>query len=342
MKVGIVGTGMIVRMVAPNMRSWGIDVVAVAGTPASMNEVNELADEYGAAGRYDDYKKLVADPEVDTVYVAVPNFLHYAVSEAALKAGKDVVCEKPLASNFREAERLAAVAREEGRFLWEAVVTTRQPNFKLVRDELLPRIGTVKVVTVNYSQYSSRYDAFRAGEVLPAFDPTKAGGAIMDLGLYTLTYTIGLFGAPVRATYLPNIERGIDTSGIALLEYDGFRAVNVCAKDCGAPSVMQIQGTDGYIVSNSQPNVCGGVTLHLNDGTEVGFDKKGNWLKVDCNMSTVPASLIPAPIAAYVKANFPGQPIKQIKKERYGYEVELTSDIELKFNKAGELIGMDD
>ena len=273
MKLGIVGTGMIVRMVGPNLASWGVDVVAVAGTPSSMDEVNELADEYGAAGRYADYHDLIADPEVDTVYVAVPNFLHYAVTEAALEAGKDVVCEKPLASNYREASKLAELAREKGRYLWEAVVTTRQPNFRLVRDELLARIGTVKMAYVNYSQYSSRYDAFRAGEVLPAFDPAKAGGAIMDIGLYTLTYTMGLFGEPKSAKYLPNIERGIDTSGVALLEYDGFRAVNVCAKDCGAPCVMQIQGTDGYIVSNSQPNQCGAVTLHLNDGTEETFDR---------------------------------------------------------------------
>ena len=273
MKLGIVGTGMIVRMVAPNLASWGVGVTAVAGTPDSMDQVNECADEYGAAGRYSDYHELIADPNVDTVYVAVPNFLHYAVTEAALRAGKDVVCEKPLASNEREAARLAEIAKEEGRFLWEAVVTTRQPNFKLVRDELLSRIGTIKLVTVNYSQYSSRYDAFRAGEVLPAFDPAKAGGAIMDLGLYTLTYTLGLFGEPAAAAYRANIERGIDTSGIIDLDFDGFRAVNVCAKDCGAPCVIQIQGTDGYIVSNSQPNLCGAVTLHLNDGTEETFDR---------------------------------------------------------------------
>ena len=273
MKLGIVGTGMIVRMVAPNLASWDVEVTAVAGTPDSMDQVNECADEYGAAGRYSDYHELIADPNVDTVYVAVPNFLHYAVTEAALRAGKDVVCEKPLASNEREAARLAEIAKEEGRFLWEAVVTTRQPNFKLVRDELLPRIGTIKLVTVNYSQYSSRYDAFRAGEVLPAFDPAKAGGAIMDLGLYTLTYTLGLFGEPAAAAYRANIERGIDTSGVIDLDFDGFRAVNVCAKDCGAPCVIQIQGTDGYIVSNSQPNLCGAVTLHLNDGTEETFDR---------------------------------------------------------------------
>ena len=273
MRIGIVGTGMIVRMVGPNMASLGIKVTAVAGTPNTHDQTEELADQLGASGRYDDYHDLIANPEVDTVYVAVPNFLHYAVSEAALRAGRDVVCEKPLASNFREAERLAVIAREEGRFLWEAVVTTRQPNFRLVRDELLPRIGTVKQVQVNYSQYSSRYDAFRAGEVLPAFDPAKAGGAIMDIGLYALTYTLGLFGEPKNAYYLPNIERGIDTSGVAILQYDGFTAVDICSKDCGAPALIQIQGTDGYIVSSSQPNVCGPVTLHMNDGTEKIYDR---------------------------------------------------------------------
>ena len=273
MKLGIVGTGMIVRMIGPNLASWGIEVAAVAGTPRSIDQINELADQFGAAGRYTDYHDLIADPAVDTVYVAVPNFLHYDVSEAAILAGKDVLCEKPLASNEREAQKLADLAREKGVFLWEAVVTTRQPNFKLVRDELLPRIGTVKEVSVNYSQYSSRYDAFRAGEVLPAFDPAKAGGAIMDIGLYTITYTIGLFGEPKRATYHPNIERGIDTSGLIVYEYDGFCATNVCAKDSWGAMGVIIQGIDGYISAEGGANACGIVTLHLNDGTEETFNR---------------------------------------------------------------------
>lgn len=273
MKVGVVGTGMITRMVCSNFRDWGIEAVAVAGTPRSVDQVNELADAWGAVGRYTDYHDLVNDASVDTVYVAVPNFLHYAVSETAILAGKDVVCEKPLASNEREAAKLAALAKEKGVFLWEAVVTTRQPNFKLIRDELLPRIGIVKQVFVNYSQYSSRYDAFRKGEVLPAFDPTKAGGAIMDLGLYVLTFTIGLFGEPVSFKYLPNIERSIDTSGVAVLRYDGFTAIGMCSKDCAGPCEAVIEGTDGCIVMHSAPNACGAVTLTLNDGTVEEYDR---------------------------------------------------------------------
>ena len=273
MKVGVVGTGMIVRMVCPNFKDWGIEAVAVAGTPTSMDEVNELADQWGAAGRYSDYHDLMADPEVDTVYVAVPNFLHYAVSETAILAGKDVVCEKPLASNEREVAKLAALAKKHGRFLWEAVVTTRQPNFKLVRDELLPKIGTVKAVSVNYSQYSSRYDAFRAGEVLPAFDPAKAGGAIMDIGLYTLTYTLGLFGEPKSATYHANIERGIDTSGLVVMGYDGFTATNVCAKDSDGALGATIQGTDGWIKTDTGANFCGPVTFCANGGEPEVIDR---------------------------------------------------------------------
>jgi predicted dehydrogenase len=95
----------------------------------------------------------------------------------------------------------------------------------------------------------------------------------MDLGLYTLAFTIGLFGKPMHAAYRPNIERGIDTSGIIDLDYEGFRVVNICAKDCGAPCGVTIQGTGGYIKTDTPPNMCGPVTLHLNDGTEEVFDR---------------------------------------------------------------------
>ena len=271
MKLGIVGTGMIVGWVAPNLAAWDVEIVAIAGTPRSAATVETMANEFGAEGRYTDWHDLMADESVDTVYVATPNSLHFEITEAALLANKDVICEKPLTSSYEQAEKLAILAKERGRFLWEAVVTTRQPNYKNIK-RLLPRIGTIKMASATFSQYSSRYDAFRAGKVLPAFDPAKAGGALMDLGLYTLTFTLGLFGEPLKATYLPNIDRGIDTSGVAILEYDGFTALNVCAKDSGAPNRAIIQGIDGWLRMESAPSICGAGTLHLNDGTEEVYD----------------------------------------------------------------------
>lgn len=82
--------------------------------------------------------------------------------------------------------------------------------------------------------------------------------------------------------------------------------------------------------------------VRLNDGAKIEFDKKGNWDKVDCQTYAVPAALVPSAIAQYVKANFPGTSIVKIDKERHGYDIELSNDIELKFNKNGALIGMDD
>ena len=82
--------------------------------------------------------------------------------------------------------------------------------------------------------------------------------------------------------------------------------------------------------------------VRLSDGTEVDFDKKGNWDNVDCKTKAVPASLVPAAIAQYVKAHYPNTVIVKIDKERGGYEIELSNDLELKFNSKGKLIGIDD
>lgn len=82
--------------------------------------------------------------------------------------------------------------------------------------------------------------------------------------------------------------------------------------------------------------------VRLNNGTEVEFDAKGTWDKVDCCYSAVPAKLVPAAIANYVKTNFAGAMIVKIDKERYGYEIELSNDLELKFNNQGRLISIDD
>ena len=93
--------------------------------------------------------------------------------------------------------------------------------------ELLPELGDIKIVVSNFSQYSSRYDAFKSGTILPAFDYTKAGGSLMDLNIYNIHFIVGLFGEPKDVHYFPNIEHNIDTSGILILEYDNFKCVSL-------------------------------------------------------------------------------------------------------------------
>lgn len=273
MKLGIIGTGKIVQEFLPWLTQCpSIEVRALCSTPRSAEKAQALCRRYGIPHSFTDASQLYA--EVDTVYVAVPNLGHAPYCRAALEAGRHVIVEKPMTASAAEAEELAALARKKGLFLFEAVTTQYLENYRKIR-ELLPLIGKVKLVQCSFSQYSSRYDAFCAGEVLPAFDPMQAGGALMDINLYNISYVVGLFGEPKGVHYAANIERGIDTSGVLTLEYDKFRAVCIGAKDCSAPPRYVIQGTKGYILQKTPANLCGAVTFHANDGTEQHFSLNG-------------------------------------------------------------------
>lgn len=218
----------------------------------------------------DDFEELCATG-IDTVYIAVPNFLHFDYCRRALENGLNVIVEKPMTSNLAEAKILEKLAKERNLFLFEAITTLYLPNYLKIQ-EWLPRIGEIKLVESQYSQYSRRYDAFRQGQILPAFDPKKAGGALMDLNLYNLHYVMGLFGMPEKFKYYANIERKIDTSGTLIMQYPTFIAICTAAKDCRGLYGGIIQGTVGCIRSSYPANLIGEVTLELNDGTVEKFD----------------------------------------------------------------------
>lgn len=270
MKLGIVGTGMIVKTVLPLLRPCGWEPAAICSTLRSKAEGEALRLEYGMEAAYCELAQMLRESEMDAVYIAVPNHLHFAFAKQVLEAGKNAIVEKPLVGNWPEAQELSALAEKQGAFLFEAISTMYLPNFKRIR-ELLPQIGEVRLAACNFSQYSRRYDAFRQGGLPPVFDPEKLGGALMDLNSYNLHYLLGLFGEPKEITYHANIERGVDTSGVLMLEYAGFQAVAAAAKDCAAPANYIIQGTKGYLSQSTAANVCGAVTLHLNSGEDMVY-----------------------------------------------------------------------
>lgn len=270
MKLGIVGTGQIAKEIIPFLGSWGWNVEALCGTPRSAETVRELCAAYEIPLAYTDHSAMLREADLDAVYIATPNSLHYDLAKQALEAGRNVILEKPMISHHREAEALSALAREKNLYLFEAITTLYMPCYEKIK-EWLSRIGTVKLVSCNFSKRSSRYDAFRAGETPPVFDPAKSGGALMDLNLYNLHYLVGLFGCPQGTAYHPNLERGIDTSGVLLLDHGTFRAVSIAAKDSSAPPSYIIQGTEGYIRQDMPANICNEAVLRLNDGTEEHF-----------------------------------------------------------------------
>jgi len=251
MRVGVAGAGLIV----PTF----LDAAALVAQMeiyalfARREEVRrEICGRYNIPVGYDSYENMLADPKVDVVYIALPNVLHFSFAKQALEAGKHVILEKPFTVTYAEAVELAELARRKKRYLFEGITTIYNTNYRKMK-ELLPKLGEIKIVTSNYSQYSSRYDAFKKGVIAPAFDPKQAGGALMDLNIYNIHLIAGLFGKPKDVCYYPNVERDIDTSGILLMQYDGFSAVCIGAKDCGAPAGASIQGTQGCMFTQLAP-----------------------------------------------------------------------------------------
>ena len=245
MKLGIIGSGKIVKEVLPVLNGIdSIDIVAI--TARNEEKLKALSDDYDINKYYLDIDELLKDSEVEVVYIALPNELHFEAMKKAIEAGKDIICEKPFTSNAYETEKIIELADKKGVIVLEALTNRFIPNAVKVK-ELLPELGDIKIVSFNYSQYSSRYDNFKKDIIEPVFSLEHSGGALMDLNLYNVAYVVELFGLPKDVKYFPNIEKDIDTSGILAMDYGNFKAVCIGSKDSQAPLINTIQGTDASI-----------------------------------------------------------------------------------------------
>lgn len=188
-----------------------------------------FAAEHGAKRYVTSACDLATARDVDAVYVASPNALHFSQALALVRAGKHVLVEKPLCANERQATELFAAAREAGVVAMEAMRSIHNPDVRRVR-ELSRRIGRLRRATLRYGKYSSRYDDLLAGAHTNIFDARMASGGLMDIGIYSAGMLAYLFGRPSRvvsvSVLLPAGTEGLtngtlDGSGIALGVYEG-------------------------------------------------------------------------------------------------------------------------
>lgn len=266
LRIGIIGSGLIVpeflyaaKLVAE------LDLTAICGREKSIKRLEELATKFEIPKIYLNYDEMLASADIDAVYVAVPNNLHFDFAQKALLKNKHVILEKPFAASYPEACALVDLAKAKDLFLFEAISNQYLPNYAKIK-ALLAELGDLKIVQINYSQYSRRYDLFKQGIVQPVFDPKMSGGALMDLNVYNIHLILGLFGKPTAVSYHANIEKGIDTSGILFLDYPTFKCAAIAAKDCKAPVSINIQGDRGCIHSDSPANKLDSFVFEENSG----------------------------------------------------------------------------
>lgn len=259
-RFGIIGTGRISGWVlqgaVQDPRFKAVAVCSRSGhTASAFIERHPEAFAPGAKA-YSSAEEMFSDPNVDAVYIGTPNSTHHGYAMSAIRHGKHVLCEKPMASSACEVEEMAAAAKERGVLLMEAMVSTLQPSFRAVSAHLQD-LGQIRSVSLSYCQYSSKYDDLRRGIAASSLNPALGGGAIEDLGIYTIWPLVSLFGAPdeiagATAVMADTPAGPVDVQGAVLLRYGGgFSAQLVWSKACDAFAQSEICGEGGNILMDS-------------------------------------------------------------------------------------------
>lgn len=229
-----------------------LNVLSLKGVYSrDIKKAKAFAEKHRAEKYYDRLDEMAHDPLIDAVYIASPNFLHYSQTMLFLQAGKHVLCEKPLASNYREAEEMFRTARENGRILLEAIRPAYDPGLQIIRDNL-PELGKIRRVSFQYGKYSSKYDGFLAGKDQNIFSPECSAGALMDMGVYCVNPLVILFGLPkkIQADCV-KLRNGIDGEGMVLMNYGDMTADISYSKITDSRLRSEIQGEKGTMVISS-------------------------------------------------------------------------------------------
>lgn len=259
---GILGTGDIARQMAQDLRHVPD---AVLHAVASRDEARAAAfgERHGIPVRCGSYEALLEDGDIDVVYIATPHTRHCEDALASLRAGKAVLCEKPLAMNRAEVLAMQGAARENKCFLMEAMWTAFFPAMRAVR-QLIEEgaIGRPLQVHADFSYKSSAAPESRI------FNPALGGGALLDIGIYTVAFADLVFKTlPTQIeTSWTRGAMGTDTSSVSVLEYPGDRrAVLSSSLAWDAPQEGLIVGEDGYIRIPHRFSQPDGFSLHRND-----------------------------------------------------------------------------
>lgn len=255
---GIMGPGSIAKRFTAGLKETPGAVLAAVGS-RDLGRAEAFAGEYGYLRSHGSYEALVNDPNVDVIYVAVPHNGHRDGCLLALQAGKPVLCEKPFTMNRREAVEVVTAARKHGKFLMEGMWTRCFPIMQKVRELLAENaIGAVRMVEADFG--------FRAGfnPSSRLFDPNLGGGALMDVGIYCLSFASMILGAPDKVAGFATLgETGVDEQAVMNLIYkNGALAMLSTAVRTNTTHAATIFGEDGKIEIHSPFWMCSSMTVH--------------------------------------------------------------------------------
>ena len=246
-RFAVIGTNWITRQFVDAAHETG-KYKLTAVYSRSLEQAQSFANDYPVEHLFTSLEAMAQSDVIDAVYIASPNSLHAPQTELFLRHKKHVICEKPLASNIDEAERVIAAARENQVVLFEAFKTASLPNFQQLQ-QALPKLGQIRKAFINYCQYSSRYQRYLDGENPNTFNPAFSNGSIMDIGFYCLASAIALWGEPQKIQASASLlESGVDAHGVVMLDYGDFSVTLQHSKVSDSTLPSEIQGEAGALV----------------------------------------------------------------------------------------------
>lgn len=268
MRWGVIGTGQIAAAFTADLELTESGSVVAVGS-RRMESADRFADRFGIPGRHPSYAALAADPAIDAVYVATPHPLHLECALLALDAGKPALVEKPFAMNAREAGELVAAARARELFLMEAMWTRFLPHVVEIRRLLAEgALGTIVSFAADHGQW------FAEDRESRLFAPKLGGGALLDLGVYPVSFASMVLGRPerVRAISAPAFTE-VDAQTSILLGYaGGAQAVLTTTLSAKSPTRAAIVGTDARIEIDGDFYRPSGFDLITRSGERTRFD----------------------------------------------------------------------
>jgi predicted dehydrogenase len=274
---GILGTGGIAHAFVGDLRLTESGLVTAVGSRGQAS-AETFAEQFGIEGRHASYESLVADANVDVIYVATPHPMHRDNAILALGAGKPVLVEKPFAMNAAEATEVVEVAREKRLFAMEAMWTRFLPHIAVVRDWLAQGLlGEIVAVTADHGQWFAENAESRL------FAPELGGGALLDLGVYPVSFASMVLGTPNRVAAMGSPAfTGADAQTSMLFGYEsGAQAVLTCTLRAKGPTRASIVGTEARIEIDGDFYAPAAVTLVPRQGepTRVGSTHEGLGLR---------------------------------------------------------------
>lgn len=244
-KLGIIGSNFVTDWLCESVLNTE-GIVLHAMYSRTLERGQEFSKKYEIKYVFTDLDAFLSS-DIDAVYIASPNFLHAEQAIKAMEKGKHVLVEKPAALSASEFDLMTACARKNGVVLLEAMRPVHDDALKTIRDSL-SSIGPIRHAVFEFCQYSSRYDKFRSGEIMNAFNPALGNAAVMDIGVYAIAVCVALFGLPKHITSKSlKLSNGFEGMGTSLLDYESLQAEIIYSKIFDSVNPSVITGLDGSL-----------------------------------------------------------------------------------------------